>query len=98
MAKAGNPTLQKPTCAQYDIDLLCDVLPLIKLARWAGHAGAVLSKIDGWRAHSPAFAQVINDHMPGTIWPATNNPGDEVEAVLCLAEMMLELHLSHEQG
>lgn len=82
---------QEPT--QYVVTPDCDLQPLIQLARWAVHAGGVLSTLQQIRDASPEFDKTIKLYMRDVLFPEDSNPYGLVEQVLWLANELLEVHL-----
>lgn len=81
---------------QYTVVPECDVLPLIRLARWAASAGVVLAEIKTMQAIAPDFDKAIQTYLSDVTFPENCNPCDLVEQVLWLADWLLESYLKAE--
>lgn len=84
---AENLELPTPT---YAFTIQCDVLPILKLARWSVQASEFLLEVHERRQALPEFDQAFKRMLPGVCTPDTLSNTELVAGALWAAENMLE--------
>lgn len=81
------PELPKPT---YAFTIQCDVLPIMRLTRWAALAGEFLTEVHTLRQASPEFDRMCKRMLGGVVTPDPMSSSELVAGALWAAESMLE--------
>lgn len=81
----------EPPKPMYTFSIQCDVLPILKLARWSVQASEFILEVHERRQALPEFDQAFRRMLPGVCTPDTLSNNELVAGALYTAECMLEM-------